>query len=292
MKKLVVLLLLLSVCVYAEFPVTITDDVGLVSKIEKTPVRIVSLGPSNTEILFALGLGERTVGVTSYCDFPAEAKKKKKVGDFISPNLEIILSLKPDLVLCAGGVQKDLALKLRGLNIPAVTLYPKDLNQLINDIAVVGRTTGAESKAAKYMESLRARIAAVKEKVKGQPKPSVYFEIWNSPLTSAGKSSFVDELITLAGGENIFAKVDQTFPTVNAENIVKSDPDIIVTAYMDRAGKIKTEVVKRAGWGKLKAIKNDRIYDDIDSNILLRAGPRLVDGIEALARKFHPELYK
>ena len=285
------MVLLAALPVFAGFPVTVVDDVGLSSLIPKAPVRIVSLGPSNTEILFALGLGPRTVGVTSYCNFPAEAKKKEKTGDFMSPNLELILSLKPDLVLCSGGVQKELALKLKNLNIPAVTLYPKDLKQVLDGISLVGRATGREETASIYMETLNVRIAAVKAKVKSAAKPKVYLEIWNQPLTTSGKISFVNELITLAGGANIFGELEQTFPSVGGEEILNRDPDIIVTAYMDKAGKIKADLIKRPGWGNIKAVKTGRIYDEINSDLLLRSGPRLVDGIEALAKKFHPELF-
>ena len=291
MKKLLALALFLSLPVFAEFSVTITDDVGLTSVIVKEPVRIVSLGPSNTEIFFALGLGNRTVRVTSYCDFPKEAKKIQKVGDFVSPNIEMILSLKPDLVLCSGGVQKELALKLKSLGIPAVTLYPKDLKQLLNGITLVGKATGTEKIALKYVEGLRSRINSVKEKVKNSAKPKVYLEIWNQPLTTAGNGSFVDELITISGAVNIFSELKQTFPSVGGEEIINRNPDVIVTAYMDKAGKIKADLVKRPGWGNINAVKNGRVYDEINSDLLLRSGPRLVDGIEELAKKFHPELY-
>ena len=292
MKKLAFFLVFFSSTLFAAFPLTITDDVGLTAVINKEPLRIVSLGPSNTEILFSLGLSERVCGVTSYCNFPEAAKKKEKVGDFITPNIEKILSLRPDLVLCAGGVQKDLALKLKSLNIAAVTLYPKNLEEILKGIKTIGLVCGKEKEAAEYAGSLKARLNAVKERVKGKAKPKVYLEIWNAPLTSAGKGSFVDELISVSGGENIFAGTDQTFPNVSSEEVVMRNPEVIITAYMDKAGKMKSEIAGRQGWGSIAAVRSAKIYDEIDSDILLRAGPRLVDGIEALAERLHPAASK
>ena len=292
MKKLAFLILLSASTLFAAFPLTITDDVGLTAVINKEPLRIVSLGPSNTEILFSLGLGERVCGVTSYCNFPEAAKKKEKVGDFITPNIEKILSLRPDLVLCAGGVQKDLALKLKSLNIPAVTLYPKNLEEILKGINTIGLVCGKEKEAAEYSGVLKKRLDSVRARVKGLARPRVYLEIWNAPLTSAGKGSFVDELITISGGENIFSGTDQTFPNVGAEEVVMRNPEIIVTAYMDKAGKMKKEIAGRQGWGSVAAVKNGNIFDEIDSDILLRAGPRLVAGIEVLAERIHPAALK
>ncbi|OGF48099.1 MAG: hypothetical protein A2231_09010 [Candidatus Firestonebacteria bacterium RIFOXYA2_FULL_40_8] len=286
MKKIIALLLILLAPAFSSgFPVTLTDDVGMSAAISKQPKRIISLAPSNTEILFMLNLGGKVVGVSGICDYPAAAKKKEKVGDFFAPNLEKILLLKPDLVLAGGGVQKDLAIKLSALGIPALTLYPKDLKQMLMDVVLVGNATGKEKEALMLSSSLKDRIEAVKEKAKNKKKPRIYFEIWNQPVTSAGKGSFLDELINLAGGENIFSDIDKTFPEVSVEEIIKRNPDIIITAYMEKKGKMKKEIKARAGWGSIKAVKEDKVFDDIDSDLLLRSGPRLVDGLEELSKK-------
>ena len=287
MKTIAFLSLLLASSFSSGFPVTLTDDAGISAVIPKEPKRIISLAPSNTEILFMLNLGDRVVGVSGICDYPAEAKKKEKVGDFFSPSLEKILFLKPDLVLAGGGVQKELALKLSALGIPTLTLYPKDLNQVLLDVLLVGKAAGKEKEALLLSNSLKERIEAVKERSKNGKKPRVYFEIWNQPVTSAGKGSFIDELISLSGGENIFHDIDKTFPEVSVEEIIKRNPDIIITAYMEKRGKMKKEIKERAGWGNIKAVKEDRVFDDLDSDLLLRSGPRLVDGLEELYKKIH-----
>jgi len=289
-NKILAVLLPVSLVFCADFPVTLTDDAGLAAVIPAVPGRIISMAPSNTEILFALGLEGKVAGVSSFCDFPAAAKKKEKIGDFMAPNLEKILFLKPDLVLAGGGVQKDLAIKLSALNIPTLTFYPKNINELLKDITQIGRATGKETVALLYIEKLKARIEKVKTAAaRSNKKPKVYFEIWNQPFTTAGKGSFVQELITLAGGINIFSETDKTFPEISGEEIIKRDPDIIITAYMEKKGKMKQEIAGRSGWGSISAVKEGRIYDDLDPDILLRAGPRLIDGLEALSKKLLQE---
>ena len=255
--------------------------------IPKAPKRIISLAPSNTEILFALELGGRVVGVSGFCDFPAAARKKEKIGDFMSPNLEKILLLKPDLVLAGGGVQKDLAVKLSAMGIPTLTFYPKNINEMLMDIVLIGKAAGKGQEALLYIEKLKTRMEEVKNRAgKINKKPKVYFEIWSQPFTTAGKGSFVEELITLAGGVNIFSQTDKTFPEISGEEIIKRDPEIIITAYMEKKGRMKKEIAKRSGWGNIIAVKESRIYDDLDPDILLRSGPRLVDGLEALSAIF------
>jgi len=288
MKILSILLLVITAAFSSAFPVTITDDVGMSASIPKEPKRIISLAPSNTEILFMLNLGGRVVGVSSICDYPAGAKKKEKVGDFFSPSLEKILLLKPDLVIAGGGVQKELAIKLSAMGIPTLTLYPKNLNEVLMDVVLVGKATGKDKEALALSASLKNRIEAVKESSKNKKKTKIYFEIWNQPVTSAGKGSFIDELIQLAGGENIFSDIDKTFPEVSAEEVIKRNPDVMITAYMGKNGKIKKEIKKRAGWGSIKAVKDDKIFDDINSDLLLRSGPRLVDGLEELSKRIFP----
>jgi len=290
LKKILSMLLLSSLVFCSDFPQTLTDDVGLSAAIPAAPKRIISMAPSNTEILFALGLGNKVVGVSSFCDFPEAAKNKDKIGDFMAPNIEKILLLKPDLVLAGGGVQKDLAIKLSAMGIPTLTFYPKNINEMLMDIVLIGKASGKETEALVYIEKLKARMEKVKSEAgKINKKPKVYFEIWSQPFTTAGKGSFVEELITIAGGVNIFSETDKTFPEISGEEIIKRDPEIIITAYMGKKGKMKKEIAKRSGWAGVSAVKEGRIYDNIDSDILLRSGPRLVNGLEALSKVFLQE---
>ncbi|OGF48696.1 MAG: hypothetical protein A2044_01850 [Candidatus Firestonebacteria bacterium GWA2_43_8] len=286
MKDIFILLLFVLAVVIIENPsVVFAEDGRSFNSRPDEPKRIISLTPGNTEILFALGLGDRIVGVAGCCDYPEAVKKCEKIGDYAYPDLEKIMLLKPDLVLCGGGVQKEFALKLIALKIPSIALYPENLKEVSDGILVIGKAAGREKEAVLLIKRIEDRMNKVKSMITKDKKPKVYFEIWNLPLISAGKGSFIDELITLAGGENIFSNVNKAFPQVSAEEVIKRNPDIIITAYMGKKGRISKELINRSGWSKVKAVKENRVFDDIDSDLLLRPGPRLADGLEEISKK-------
>ncbi|MEW6189241.1 MAG: cobalamin-binding protein [Actinomycetota bacterium] len=274
-----------------DFPITLEDDLSRKVVIEKEPKRIVSLAPSNTEILFALGLGDRIMGVTTYCDYPEEAKVKDKIGGFKSVNIEKVVSLKPDLVLATGGVQEPIVKELERLKITVFALDPKNLGDIISGIREVGRLTGKTEAAERIVKKMQSVMEDVKEKVaelKGK-RPKVFYEVWNEPLMTAGPGTFMNDLIRLAGGENIAADAKTQYPQYSLEMLIERDPDVIIASKgsMGDPGKIE----EREGWENISAVKNGRVHV-IDENLVVRPGPRIVQGLKEVAKAIHPELFK
>lgn len=298
MKKLLytvclflVLSLITSIAIAGSFPVTVKDEVNRIVKVTKEPRRIISTAPATTEILFALGLGDKVVGVTTFCNYPEEAKTKEKIGDFQSPNIEKVLALKPDLVIATGGVQREFIERLEKLGIPVYVSYPHNLDEVLSSIYKIGIITGADKKAKDLVFNLKLRIAKVVKKVSNvKTKPKVFFELWHEPLMSAGPGSFVDDLIRKAGGINIAGDAKTAYPIFSLEQLVKEDPDVIIGAESSM-GASPLEISKRPGWETLKAVKNQKVFT-INDDIVFRSGPRLVIALEIIAKYLHPELFK
>ncbi|MBP6920814.1 MAG: cobalamin-binding protein [Candidatus Omnitrophica bacterium] len=252
--------------------------------------RYISLAPSTTEILFALGLGERIVGVSSYCNYPEEAKTKPVMGDFSHPNIEMIFSLKPDHIFCTGLEQGLVITELRRLNLNVYEADPANMDDLFETINDIGRITAREKEASALIESMKQDIAAVAAQAKAIPpenRVKVFIEIWQQPLMTAGKGSFVDELITIAGGINIAHDVIRPYCNYSSEKVVEQDPGCIILTYMDATPALKT-VQGRTGWSRITAVKNGRVYNDINPDLLLRPGPRITEGL----RTVHERLYR
>jgi iron complex transport system substrate-binding protein len=283
-----------------EFPMWVVDGFGRNVTIGRLPTRIVSLQPSNTEILFAIGAGDRVVGVTRYCDYPPEVLARVKdgsikvVGGFTDPNMELIVSLRPDLVLAWGHLQKEAVSSLETKGLIVVALYPKTVADIPEDIKLVGRIVGRSDAAMQLAESLEKRINIVLDKTGAAAyKPRVYFEIWYDPLMSVGPGTYIDDLITMAGGVNIFADSKTPYPEVNSEIIIERDPEIIIVTrgYMGLAIEdAKSKIRDRPGWASISAVLNNQIYE-VDENMVYRSGPRIVDGLETLAVTIHPEFF-
>jgi len=276
------------------------DDLGYTITLISPPERIVSLAPSNTEILFAVGAGDKVVGVTDFCNYPynftawIEAGNMTSIGNYYGPSVEPIVALEPDLVL-ATTASLEAADSLRQLGYNVLVIEPKNLTFVLRDLLLIGNATGNADKAAQLEAELRQRIDAVASKAAtATTRPKVYHEVWNDPLMSAGPGTFIDELITLAGGENIFHDAETSWPTVSSEAIIEKNPDVMVfpDMYMGRANFYETiEAVKsRPGWDAINAVKNDAIYE-INADIISRSGPRLVDALEQLAKMIHPEIF-
>jgi len=273
--------------------ISITDDAGRTVKVAGTPQRLVSLAPSNTEILFALGLGDKVVGVTDFCDYPEEAKAIEQVGTYFEPNIEKIFSLSPDLVLAITGLPEVIA-KLEELGIPALILNPSDLEGILANIRLVGKATGAEKEAEALISKMRERMAAVTEKAaEAKESPKVFCEIDatdpSKPWTT-GPGSFMDAMIRLSGGTNVAADAESPWVQLSAEEIIAKDPQIIILAD-SKFGVTAESVGERPGWEAITAVKEGAIYG-IDDDLISRPGPRIVDGLEAVARIIHPELFE
>jgi len=276
-------------------PVSVVDDAGRTVEIAKTPQRIISLAPSNTEILFALGLGNKVVGVTEFCDYPEEAKAIEKVGG-LEPNMEKIVALNPDLVLAIGGspAQVEKATEMEKLGLTVLVLEPGDIEGIMANIELVGRATDAEKEATELTAEMRKRFDDIIAKTeKADSRPKVFFELDatdpSKPYTP-GPGSFIDALIALAGGSNIGAGAKMQWAQLSTEEIIAQDPEIIVLG--DANYGVTAEMVKgRPGWSVITAVRDSAIYP-IDDILISRPGPRIIDGLEALARIIHPELFE
>lgn len=270
--------------------ITLTDDAGRTVQIVEEPQRIISLAPSNTELLFALGLGSRVVGVSDYTTYPPEATQLPSVGG-MPLNHEKIVSLAPDLILAAGiTTQEDLA-KLEELEQPVLVLNPTDIEGILSNFLLAGKATGTKGKAGEIVAQMREEWEAILEKTKEvEERPRVFVEL-DETLYTVAPGSFIDPLITMAGGVNIAADVkDNPYPQFSAEEVIKRDPQIIVLA--DAAYGVTPESLKaRPGWSVITAVKNEAIYP-IDPDPISRPGPRVIEGLRSLAKIVHPELFQ
>jgi iron complex transport system substrate-binding protein len=278
----------------------LVDDLGYSLTLTSPPERIVSLAPSNTEILFAVGAGDKVVGVTDFCNYPydfaawIETGNMSSIGNYYGPSVEPIVALNPDLVLATTG-SLEAADNLRELGYNVLVIEPRNITFVIRDILIVGRATNHYDEAVALESEINQRIEAVTSQVVlASTTPKVYHEVWNDPLMSAGPGTFIDELITMAGGKNIFEDATTSWPTISSEAIIDKNPDVMFfpDMYMGRSNFYETiEAVKdRPGWDTITAVKNDALYE-INADIISRSGPRLVDALEEIAKMVHPEIF-
>jgi iron complex transport system substrate-binding protein len=265
--------------------VKIKDDLGNEITFYEPPKRIVSLAPSNTEILFALGLNKEIIGVTEFCDYPDDAKNKEKIGGFSNPNLEKIYSLKPDFVFGVRGNPKETLINLTKLKIDVLAYDPKNLDDLFNLIITVGKITDKREEAYNLVSKMKEKRDSIIEKADKLKKKKVYLEIWNNPYMSVGENTYLNKLIEDAGGINIAKKAKGDWPILSQEFIITENPEVIIIAYM---GQNIEEVLKRPGWENIDAVKNKRIYI-INPDLIYRLGPRIIDGMEELFNLIHKE---
>lgn len=264
-----------------------TGDTGL----QKTegPKRIVSLAPSITELIYALGKGDALVGRTDYCDYPEEAKEVPSIGSLIEPSVEKIVELNPDIVIASANFKEDVHKKLEDLGIEVVTLYESvDLEGAFESIAALGQILNAESEANNLISEMKAKIAEIEEIVKDAEKPKVYYVAdfgKNGDYTATG-DTFIGQILEIAGGDNI-AK-DATGWKYSLEKIIENDPDII---FISQYYGLKEQFVETAGYKELSAVKNEKVIA-IDDNLIARQGPRIAEGIETLAKIMHPDLFE
>lgn len=274
----------------AKYPMEVVDQFGNKITLEKQPEKIISLAPSHTEILFSLGLGDKIVGVTSYCDYPEEAKSKEKIGDFSGINIEKVIELNPDLVVQYGQGDEEVVGKIKEAGIPVVSYEPESVEEVINAIKEIGNITGAVEEAEKVTKAMEEKKNEIADKIKDAEKVKVFYEVWHDPLMAAGPGSFMDQLINLAGGENIAKDAQGEYPQFDVEQLIERNPDVYLTAQ-DLEEKTVDSIKARPGYDNINAVKNDRIYL-LDPNISSRPGPRIVDAFELVAKALHPDLFK
>ncbi len=271
------------------FPRTVTDDAGRTVVIVKPPQRIVSLAASNTEILYALGLGSRIVAVDQYSDYPPEAKKKPHVGGYASPDIEQIAASTPDMIFATGIHAKSVVPNLETHGLPVLVVEPKTLEEVLSRILLIGQVTGEEAKARALTQQLRSRLDQVTARVKGAPRPRVFFEI-STELYTAGPGSFIDDMIAHAGGQNIAADTTKPWPQLSQEAVALKDPEVILLGNATGAESVE-KVRARPGWQTIAAVKSGRVIA-IDADLTHRPGPRIFGGLEAIARALHPDRFE
>lgn len=269
----------------------VTDEAGRRVRVPRRPERIITLAPSLTEIVFAVGAGNRLVGNTTYCDYPAEAKQVEKVGDTLHPSIEKILSLRPQLILVSTASQLEAFTKqLDERNIAVYVTDPHDLDGVFRSIKSVGELLNESERADSLVNDLRKRVAFVEERVKNAKPVSVFYQLSAEPLYTAGRDAFVTDLIRRAGGLSVTADVPGAWPRYSAEAALASRPEVIVMATGDSMGAEANAEVAAPLKGS-PAFTNNRIYK-INGDYLSRPGPRVVDGLEQLARALHPEVFQ
>ena len=271
----------------------VTDQIGREVVISSAPQRIVSLSPSNTETAFALGLGSRMVGVTDYCNYPEEALKINKVGGFSNPNVEAVLALEPDLVF-AGNKHEEQVKKLEELNIPVLVLSPESIEDVLESMVMMGKATGKSKEADAVIADMRERLKTIEAKVSSIPaqeRVRVYFEVSSDPLMSAGAASLIDEVISLAGGKNIFADVAGTYPKISEEVLLEKNPQFIIfPGGHGSEGFDRETIAARPLWENITAVQDNHIFE-VSADMITRPGPRSIEAVEKLAAIFYPEKF-
>jgi iron complex transport system substrate-binding protein len=269
---------------------TVTDQTGRRVVLAAPPARIVSLVPSVTETVFTIGAQDRLVGVTDFCDHPAAARQKPSVGGMIAPSLEAIVALKPDLVVATtAGNRHETFDQLGGLKIPVYLVNPVTVNDVLDLIARLGRLTERPEPAAQVVGALRERIRAVAARVTGRSRPRVLYVLWPDPLIVPARGALVSELIGLAGGDSVTADGGEGYPRYSMEAALARNPEVILLASHDATG----SPLVRSKWARfteVPAVSAGRLHT-VDGNVMHRYGPRIVDGLEELARLIHPEAF-
>lgn len=270
---------------------TVTDDISRQIVFEKPPMRIISLAPSLTEMCFAIDSGATLVGVTQYCNFPPATKKKPSVGGMVSPNFEKIAELQPDLIIVTveGNSKEDFA-KLESMGFRLFVANPRTLEDIYKSILTLGRILQRDSSAVRLVEFLRSREESIRSLVHDEKKPKVFAIISIKPLMTAGPSTFIHQLIVGAGGINIAEKAVVAYPIFNREEVLHQNPDFLVVTT-GAVYSLRTLFNEFPEWTNLEAVKKRQVLL-INSDILTRPGPRIVEGLEILARVFHPEKFK
>lgn len=266
-----------------------TDSMGRQVSVDGEPERIVTLAPSLTEIVYFLGLGDRVVGVTDFSSFPPDADRKPKVGSYVNLNAEKIISLAPDLVVgTADGNQPRVVELLEKAGIPVFIVNPRDLRQVIETVVDIGRVCGVPEKASALAGDLSARVDRIVSRTADRERPVVFLQVNPKPIMTVNGNTFSSDLIRLAGGLNMARDEPITYPRISLEAVIQLRPEVIIVSSMDRGGEF--EQVKRQ-WLKLPIIpaaRSGRVHL-VDSDLIDRPSPRVVDGLEILARLIHPD---
>ncbi len=277
------------------FPLNVTDQMGRQVRIERMPERIISLSPSNTEISYALGLGSELVGLTEFCDYPEAAKSKPVMGGFSTVDVEKVVASQPDLILAAAIHETEVIPQLEALGLPVLGLAPKTLDEVMEAITLVGQCTGKQLAAEELVAGMSGRIKDVTDKTANltpEVRPRVFYLLWHDPLMTVGSSTSIHELIVLAGGISIAQGLGEEYPTIGLETVINEDPEVIVagTGHGEGANLPYQFVLTEPRLSETQARLNSRVFE-INTDLVGRPGPRMVDGLEQLSRMIHPEIF-
>jgi iron complex transport system substrate-binding protein len=276
----------------AEKPRTLVDQTGRSVRVPAMPRRVVALAPSITEIIYALDCEERLKGATRFSDYPEAARSLPRVGSYVNLDLEKIVALNPDVCIAIkDGNPESIVRRLEALDIPVFAVNPRGMETVVAAVEHIGALMGAKSRAKAIVRDMKARIAAVEKKVSRiDTRPRVFFQIGISPIVSAGSDTFIHELIVKAGGSNIAGKYT-SYPRFSREEVLELAPDIVIITSMARQEIFERVRAEWQKWERIPAVAQNRIHL-MDSNVVDRPTPRLVDGLEQLARLIHPELFE
>jgi len=280
------------------YPMTVVDDLNRTVTITHEPQRIVSLEPSDTQIVFTIGQGEKVVGATSWDHWPTlltnsiASDEVATVGGVLSSSIsvETVIGLNPDLVL-AGSLNEEgqIIQQLTSAGIPVLVLAPQTMGMIYNDVLLVGKVVNAYKNATSVVNDMRIVVNYVSAKVKDAQRLSVFYEVWNNPLMTAAPTSFIGQLITLAGGSNLFSNATGQYPTVNPEAVVSLNPQIIITT--NEFNMTAEQVAKQPGFQITDAAQAKRVFVLSDPDLIQQPSPRLVEGLLFLAKLIHPDLF-
>jgi iron complex transport system substrate-binding protein len=269
--------------------ITYIDGIGRQVALPRRPQRIISLAPNITETLYLLGAQDRLIGNTIQCTWPEAAKHKTKIGDLLNPNYEVILAAKPDLVIAStSGNDENAVMKLAGLGVPVYVSAPRSVEKIFQTVEDIGRITDCADQGSQLVAQMKERLEKVKNRIAGLPLTRAFFITWFDPLLAPGKNTFENDVLRLAGVISITADIPQYYPRYSLEQVLVKDPDVILT--IEHEGDPLPDFKKTPGWKDLRAVKEGRVY--FLSEFLQHPSPLFVDGVEGLAKKLHPELFR
>lgn len=271
---------------------TFRDALGREITLENQPLRIIPLAPSLTEILYFLGLGDRVVGVTQFSSYPPEAAKKPRVGSYINLNIERIITLSPDFIIGTvdGNERGDVEL-LEQAGITVFVVNPRNVEEVIQTIEKVGAVCGVTQRAKALSQQLRHRVDYILQKTNSLRKPLVFLQIQLQPIMTVNENTFHHDLIRLAGGKNMTEAEPILYPRISLEEVIRRKPEVILISSMEREGRFEKARQEWLKWTSIPAAQTGRIHL-IDSDLIDRPSPRFIEGLEAMAKFLHPEVFK
>jgi iron complex transport system substrate-binding protein len=269
---------------------TVVDETGRAVRVPARIERIVSLAPNLTEIFYALGVEDRLVGVTNQCDYPPAAREKRSVGDVVSPNLEETIDLRPDLVFGAkAGNRRETVEALERLGVPLYGIDPHSVEDVLVSVRTVAELLGVPERGRELEARLRTRLTILEQRLGSVSRPRVLFAIWLDPLITVGGETFLNDLLGRAGARSVTAEIETDWPRLSLEVALELDPDYLILPNSHSLKTRLADLSTRRPWQSLRAVEQGRVVWLDDA--VLRPGPRIVDGVEALARQLHPEAF-